>query len=199
MGSANCTISIPGFGAIRVKATRVTHGMSVIQYNVGGEGRNVGAFYASKRTSGSFELDLVFGTYWGYERVMLWLQSYMYWAGNPKTFATPVRVTIPSRNFDKTGALEAGVSFGDKVGEVTYKATLEFVGARDPLEMAGTYVSQYALPDNSDPSLPYFNPSGDELKGQQNGWDTAYDYLPDPATPDDSPVSLPEVELPDWF
>ena len=198
MGNANCTISIANFGAVRVKAMRATHGMSVVAYNGGGQSRHGEAFYPSKRTSGSFELVLKFSSYEGYERVGVWLQRYMIWAGNPKALATPVRVQIPSRDFDKIGALEKGPSFGDQVAATSYEMNLGFVGARDPMAMGGTYVSRFQRPKVKDPAAEYFYPAGTQLSGQQNGWDTAYDYLPEEGIFDDTPIDLPDINLPKW-
>lgn len=173
--TTNCTISIANFGRARVRATRVTHGMSVIAYAGEAESRAGKAIYLSKRTSGSFELSLVFARDDRYRQVMEWLQRYQRWAGNPKTKAGACRVTIPSRNFDKVGILESGVTFGDQVDAVTHKVTLGFVGSSDPIGFKNDTVSKFALPKHQDPSLPYFYPAGRQLKGDQMGWDTIYD------------------------
>lgn len=199
MGDANCTISIPDFGAVRVKALRVVHGMSVVSYSAGGESRHGEAFYSSKRTSGSFELTIQFGSYGGYHRVAQWLKRYMIWAGNPKALATPVRVQIPNRDFDKTGALESGVSFGDRVAATSYQMELAFVGARDPLEMGGDYVSKFVKPKVRDTAVPFFYPGWVQLSGLQNGWDTFYDVHENDDEADDLPFDLPDIDLPGLF
>lgn len=176
MGKANCLISIADYGAHRVKATRVTHGMSVVAYSGEGVSRRGRAFYPSKRTSGSFELDLVFTTYGGYRKIANWLERYSRWASNPKSLATPVRVVIPSRNFDKVGVLEEGLTFGDVVAATSYTMTLAFVGSRDPMEMNGRNLSMFRLPKNiDDPALPYLYPAGTQLKVGETGFDTIYD------------------------
>ena len=179
--TANCTISIANFGRARVRALRVVHGMSVVAYAGEDQSRAGNAFYPSKRTSGSFELTLVFSRDQGYREIMEWLQRYQRWAGNPKTKATACRVTIPSRHFDKIGVLESGVTFGDDVRDVTHKVTLAFAGSSDPLDFKGnqSVVSQFKKARSKDPALPYFYPGGQQLKGKSMGWDTIYDIDPD--------------------
>ena len=171
----NCVISIPNFGKARVRATRVVHGMSVVAYAGEDESRAGKAFYPSKRTSGSFELTLKFARDKGYREVMEWLQRYQRWAGNPKTQASACRVVIPSRNFDKIGILETGVTFGDEVQSVTHTVTLGFVGSSDPRNFDNKgLVSVFKKPKDNDPALDYFYPVK-QLKGNQTGWDTVYD------------------------
>lgn len=181
--TTNCTISIANFGRARVRATRVVHGMSVVAYAGEDQSRAGKAFYPSKRTSGSFELTLVFARDRGYKQVMEWLQRYQRWAGNPRTKANPCRVTIPSRNFDKVGVLESGVEFGDNVQAVTHTVTLGFVGSSDPINFKSDIVSRFRLPKYKDPALPYLYPGGEQLKGGEYGWDTVYDIGND-ITPD---------------
>ena len=180
--TTNCTISIANFGRARVRATRVVHGMSVVAYAGEDQSRAGKAFYPSKRTSGSFELTLVFSRDKGYRQVMEWLQRYQRWAGNPKTQANPCRVLIPSRDFDKIGVLESGVTFGDDVRDITHKVTLAFAGASDPIDFKNSVVSKYVRAKSKDPSLPYFYPAGSQLKGTASGWDMIYDIDPDEVT-----------------
>lgn len=174
--STNCLITVANFGHLHVRATRVVHGMSVVAYASEGQSRTSKAFYSSKRTSGSFELRLIFSKNHTYRVVCDWLERYSRWAADPATDASPVRVVIPVRNFDKTGILKSGVTFGDDVTDVTKSVDLAFVGSRDPYELDSPVLSQFALGERTDdPALPYFYPAARQLSGRSTGWDTLYD------------------------
>lgn len=180
--NANCLISIAGDtkhpnagfpgGVIRVKATRVTHGMSIVEYSTSGDSRRYSAFYPSKMTSGSFELDVIFSSHRGYEATAKWLQQYSRWVSNANTPTNPVRVIIPDRDFDKTGILETGLTFGDTIG-TSYRMTLSFVGSKDPVEMIGKNFSTFLIPGpaRKDAALPYLYPAGNPLKADEFGQD----------------------------
>lgn len=174
--STNCTISVARFGHLHVRATRVVHGMSIVAYAPEGQSRRGKTFYSSKRTSGSFDIRLVFSKYAIYETVCDWLERYGRWATDPNTIAAPCRVTVPARNFDMTGVLKGGVTFGDAVGTVVHAVDLAFVGSRDPLEFDSPILSTFERGRRTDdPALPHFYPAGTQLTGRTDGWDTLYD------------------------
>lgn len=177
MSGENCLITIAQFGKVRVKAERVTHGMSIVEYSSSGQTRRYRAFYPSKRTSGSFELDLVFTTFRGYKKFAEWLERYSRHASNPRTATNAARVVIPSRKFDKVGVLESGITYGDRVGATSYRMQLAFVGSRSPVEVSNQTASRFVLPaaKKKDKALPYLYPAGTQLSGNDRGEDTIWD------------------------
>lgn len=134
MKGENCTLSVPRFGQRNVIAERVSHGLNVIPYAGEGESRNRRTLYTSKRSSGSFDLDLVFPSYEDYESTMKWLTRFGKWVSNPYGVPAAMRVTIPSRKFDKNGILEGGITFGDQVGSFVYRVNLAFMGASGAMD-----------------------------------------------------------------
>lgn len=175
--TTNCVISIANFGRARVRATRVVTGMSVVAYASESQSRTGAAFYPSKRTSGSFELTLVFAQDRSYRRVCEWLERYSRWSANPKTPASAARVMIPARKFDMVGVIRSGIEYGDAVSDVTHSVTMSFVGARDPLDLRDPAISRFRMGRNrKDKALPYFYPAGRQLRGDAYGsdfdWDT---------------------------
>ena len=176
--AANCTVSIAGHGKKAVRATRVVHGMSVVAYASEGQSRARKTFYSSKRTSGSFELTLTFATHAGYTAFNEWLERYARQSANPRAVPAPVRVIIPSRNFDKVGALSGGVTYGDEIDATSYQITLSFVGSRDPLDLGvKTNLSQFQMPKSKDLALPYLYPGGKQLGGKERGWDAEFERI----------------------
>jgi hypothetical protein len=174
--TTNCLISVANFGHLNVRAISVSHGISVVAYAGEGTARRSKSFYPSKRTSGSFELELIFAKRDTYKVVCDWLERYCRWASDPNTNASACRVVIPNRDFDKTAVLKGGITFGDDVKVVAHRVMLSFVGSRDPISLSDPIVSIYQPPaDTSDPSLPYFYPAGPQLSGSQSGWDLLYD------------------------
>lgn len=189
----NCRLSVANYGQVAVRATRVVHGMSIVSYGGEPQSRNGKAFYSSKRTSGSFDLQLIFSSHRRYRQVAEWLERYGRWVANPGTDASPMRVTIPSRNFDKTAALTTGVTFGDVAIGITYTMNLAFMGSRDPLDLSSRHLSTFAVPDSDDPALPHLYPGGTQTSGDVNeSWDNAVydgpDLLPSVLAPEGDTV-----------
>lgn len=176
----NCLLSIPHYGYARVRATTVAYGMDIISYAPDGESRSGSTFYPAKRADSDFDLTVIFTSAARYAQVNKWLERYVDWAANPNTAASPVRVTIPQRNFDMTGVIKDGISYGRKVADVSYGMTLSFVGARSPIDLKARSVSTYsaARAGGKDAALRYFTPSGTQLKSTASGWDYVYDEPP---------------------
>lgn len=174
MAGENCLLSIEGYGERRVKAIRVSHGISIINFgNDESKSRRGKHFLTYRRTSGSFDLRLIFSTYDEYADLMDWLKRYVIRNQSQHRAPKPVRVIIPARNFDKIGTLEGGLTFGDKALGVTYSVDLKFMGSSDPLDLKDDKIlSIFELPkDTSDPALPYLYPAGSQLTGVEVGDD----------------------------
>jgi hypothetical protein len=93
-----------------------------------------------------------------------------------------MRVTVPSRGFDKMGVPSSGVTFGDNRTTTVHRMTLTFVGTADPIGSFGTgnikaptAISQFSIPDDPTHTLPYFYPGGTQLSGVDMGDDLLYD------------------------
>ena len=182
MAGENCLLSIKDYGTRRVVVTRVTHGMSVFTFNNDeSQSRHRKQFLTFKRTSGSFDLSLIFTSSQARDRLSEWFRTYLIQASDPNGVTHPVRVTIPSRQFDKTGILEGELEYGDIVGTPTYKLELKFMGSRDPLDLTNDQLrSRFVPPESADPILPRLYPSGSVLNDaaqriESNPFDTAVD------------------------
>lgn len=169
----NGTFSASGWGVIHVKITSIGHGMSVVSTT--SQGRRGRSLYVTRRTSGSFGLQVMCSSYESYKELGEWIQGYgRRLADGAGATVGPVRVTCPSRNFDKI-AVPSGVSFGDTVHSHTYPVSINFLGTSDPLPLTALYSSSFVLPSNAEPSLPYFYPGGTQLTGDETGVDSMFD------------------------
>jgi hypothetical protein len=135
MAGENCVISVPNFGSIKLVVIRLVFGLNIFTFGAGGEieSRTAKQFHTSHRTSGSFDITMVFNSWPRYDEAMKWFERYIQWAADPNTDASPARVVVPSRRFDRTAVLEGGLTFGDQAGKVVYLVELSFKGARDPV------------------------------------------------------------------
>lgn len=173
----NCLLTALQYGYARVRATQVAYGMDVIAYAPDGESRAGSTFYPAKRVDSDFDLTLIFISVDRYELINRWLERYIDWSAHPDSPGAAIRVTLPNRNFDMTGIIKGGVTFGREVGSTSYGMTLSFVAARSPIDLTTRTVSSYSPERNGskDPSLAYFTPSGTQLKSTAYGWDYVYD------------------------
>lgn len=161
MAGENCVISIPTFGKVRVKATHLIHGVNM--FGIGGgeeQSRTRKFFFTTHKTSGGFYLGVVFTSHAQHERFMEWLERYARWIADPYSPGAPARVVIPSRNFDKTAILEAGIEYGDEAGQFVYRSELRFMGSRDPVDLSTTSTILSTFEAARDRTLVRLYPSG---------------------------------------
>lgn len=164
----NALLSASGWGAIYVKVKSVDHGMNVVtDLSTQRYSRTI---YIKTQISDSFTLAIVCSSSGEYDALGEWVRGYARAASDPDGSVGPVHVVVPSRNFDKI-AVPNSMTFGDFVEAVTYKVSIGFVGASDPVPHLGDLVSSFSLP-TGDPDLPYYYPSGLALGGSV---DTLYD------------------------
>lgn len=126
---SNCLLSVSLFGSKRVTATKVSFGMSLS--SIQAEGRSSKVMHSTNLQGSGFTVDLIFKNHREYASTMDWLARYIRWIASADGNMSPVRVVIPARNLDKVGVLTSGVTFGDRVGALTYSASLKFDGAED--------------------------------------------------------------------
>lgn len=184
MAGENALISIKNYGERRVVVTRVVHGMSVFAHNQEpeAESRTRKAFLTYKRSSGSFDMTTVFTSSQRREVFCDWLRGYMVRISNPNAMTVPVRVIVPSREFDKTAMLEGDLVYGDRVGDIIYPLELSFMGASSPINRFDDSLrSKFSLPVSEDPALTYLYPAGSQLRAGQSPDDpvSPFDENPD--------------------
>ena len=124
-------------------------------------------------------IEIIFTTQQAQERFQSWLEKYARWAADPNTDSAPVRVVIPSRNFDKLGVLEGRMTYGDQFGTVVYKTSLEFMGGRDPVDIDREGINLVSLAvegENSEHDLVRLYPAGSAI-GSLNSWNQVGTYV----------------------
>lgn len=167
MAGKNCLISIPSYGKTYVMVESIVHGLNIFTFGPENsqESRTRRQFFTSRRTSGSFTLDLIFTSHNSREQFLSWLEGYARWAANPSTNSTSVRVVVPSRGFDKLGVLGGSMDYGDEVGKVLYKTRIGFIGGKDPLDLetlegVSTFIGFQDDSTNREGTLIRFYPNG---------------------------------------
>lgn len=200
--STNCILAIPKFGSARVRVTELAYGMEIISYAPDGQSRAGSTFYPAKRADSDIDLALIFSSRKHYEQVNSWLQRYVDSVGNPKAKVnSPVRITLPARNFDMVAVIKNGITFGRRVGETSFGMTLSFSGARSTVAPTSTTASFFTMSRSrgKDPALTYLYPSSTQLSGTDVGWDTLADepsgwlleQTPDSGGPLDAVLQFP--------
>jgi len=185
----NCIISIPSYGKTRVWVESIVHGLNIFTFGPENtqESRTRRQFVTSKRTSGSFTLDLIFTSHNSREQFLSWLEGYVRWAANPSTDSTSIRVVVPSRGFDKLGVLGGALAYGDEVGKVLYKTQLGFIGGKDPLDLdtlagVSTFIGFQDDSTNREGTLIRFYPNGSASNSLYR-WDEVGTVVEDDLSP----------------
>lgn len=178
MAGENCIIGASGFGYRAVRAETFDIGMSIIADS--GESKEGQTFYTRKVTKGSFDLTVMFASYEEYKDFTDWMTSYARLLSRDAESTGPMRVIIPSRNFDRFGVPNEGYTMGDEVKALVRRQTYSFVGASDPIDYDNQSLAQFILPVNDPSEAPYFYPAGTQLAGSEGagGIDTGYDVDP---------------------
>lgn len=173
-----------GYGGIGVTVLNLNYGVKIISSE--GQSRNSKALYTRAKTSGSFSITICFNSYENFNRTMTWMKTYGSKLSTPDTTAGPMRCLVPVRGFDKTGIPVDGVTFGDRVGNIRWPVTLNFIGVSDPATAYSQFQLQEAQANSA--NAPYFYPGGSQLAGSQKAaddvifsYDQSYKDTADPA------------------
>jgi hypothetical protein len=172
MTGENCTLSASGYpGAVKVAIERFSHGMEIIGTSDAARSRK--AFYVSAVTTSNFSITILCGSDpTRFALLTLWLKGYGDRLGNPDGGVGPMRVQIPSRQFDRLAILKTGVRFGERVGAFSRRIALGFVGAVSPGDFANPMASNFV--NSTDVEARYFYPGGQQLDASADPSDTLY-------------------------
>lgn len=177
---ANCTLSYTISG--RAYAAKLRCIMVQISYSVNSEeshARTYRAFYPHRRSQGSFALQFQFKGWAEHTEAMTWFQDYINNALNDQGTGL-MSVTVPSRDFSRTGVPTVGQQFGDHVGSMVFNPTIQFTSLADPSDPNATIskVSSYTEESKGALSTLWFYPDStmnqpgnlqDALYNQQAG------------------------------
>lgn len=170
---SNCFLSAGGHGDYEVTVTTISHGISIAA-GAPDQARNHRAYYFSRRTSGSFTLGLVFTSQKAYGDFGAWLQAYGSKVSAPGVKVGAMRVSIPSREFERVAVPVSGTTYGEQVGQVSYPMSLRFDGGRDSEDFSSPAISQFVAPIFNQEESAFFYPGGTQLSGAGSKEDALY-------------------------
>lgn len=140
----NARVSVQNWGFKDIMITGLGYGKTVASSE--SEARREKAFYSKRATSGLWFVETIFTSYEEFTAFQFWLLTYYNRITDPKMAPlSPMKVSVPSRKFEKLGYPVAELQFGDYVNRVTYTMTLNFVSASDP-DVTAASASKYAPP-----------------------------------------------------
>lgn len=194
MSGENALLASANYGTFVCRVTAVSYGMKIV-----GEQQDARAsqtFLTSRVVEDNFILSIVFASYASFTAFGTWMQGYIAKQGGGDSTAMPMRVIVPSRNFDKIGIPTSPIPFGDDITLVTHKVKVSFVAAIDPNP---TNFAKYFPAPNDTIFAPYFYPAGTQLAANSApGVDFLYDnpgYFTPPVGPADFAV-FPDTATP---
>lgn len=158
---ANCRLDTKT-GTRNVRCTEISYGVDIVSTeDTGRTGKSFNPMYTD---SNAFAILLVFTSYAEAQATMNWFKSYVDDVLNDR--ADVMRVRIDAREFDRVGVPQSGMTFGQHVGQYVWTSTIQFVGARDPVTIKSTDLSQF-VPGGGDYTQygQYFYPAGTQLSG----------------------------------
>ncbi len=163
MAGENCVLTVPNYGTYQLVVISASYDLNIIAT----EEQSVNAKYLYTRQvqTDTFSIQAVF-TQSGDRRAFAnWYQGYAKQATSPSPVG-PMRVQIPSRNFDMFGFLTDGVQETFTPKDVTWTLSLNFKGAF--MANQSGYASgadPISLASGPDAANPYFYPSGNPSSG----------------------------------
>ena len=171
MPGENATFSAFGYGSVSVPVERFSHGIDITGSSDAARTRK--AFYIEAVSASHFTVTILTGSDPGrFALLTLWFKSYGDRLANPNGGVGPMRVQVPSRNFDRLAILKSGVRFGETLDEVGRRITLSFIGARSPGDFDNPMASQFI--DTTDTEGRYFYPGGKQLTVADDPEDSLY-------------------------
>lgn len=115
---------------LRVKQLTTTYTLNSEESHA----RNNRAFYPHRRSQGTFDITFQFKNWKEYSQAMTWFQDYAKLALQTTNTQPSVvmTVTMPSRNFTRSGVPTTGIEFGDHTGSMVFTPTISFISVNDP-------------------------------------------------------------------
>lgn len=168
----NCTLSYAdGAGTqrgFRVRVETVVH--ALVQVFAESAGRNRRVMYPHRMSSGQFTLVLLLNGQPERQALSSYLARYDALLLDPgATAPSPVSVSVPSRNFSRSGIPLTGIEWGARVGQVLFRPQVTFETAVEPLDAdpdppVSVVPSVAAVGDGA---VQYFYPFSTQLAGDQ--------------------------------
>lgn len=198
-GETNCSMSYSrnsGVNSFSTRAVAVGHGFEVIFTE--SHARQYRAFYPHQRALSPFTLQLDLIGYGELKQVMDFLRGYI--TALMGSANAPVTVSVPSRNFLRTGVPIGGIIDGDHTGSNVFQPAIIFESVTDPLDTrafttvgadASVSTVDLGITQQNDASKFFYPPSAAVNDPNAKG-ETLYDskpYVP-PA-----PVPTPGIPL----
>lgn len=182
--SFNGAMGAKGYGWHLIAVERLDYGVEIVSSR--DQARNTQAFYGITVEEGSFSMSVMMSSWTEYEAFSKWLRNYGLALSAGKT--GPMRVIVPTRNIDRVGVLNGGITFGKDVQTKLFRMRLSFIGSREPITSpdSSKLVSSFAMPTEDHVNAPFFYPGGLQLAGQLS----ADDFF-GPADDQNAPPDLP--------
>lgn len=113
-------------GSIRARVETLTWGLKVA-HSVDST-RDARVFYDIFTSATSFSIGLVFGSHAERERFNAWMRAAIDRLSAPdhSVWKTPIRVRVPSENFDRSGIPHSSLAYGQRVQDVAYRLDMDF-------------------------------------------------------------------------
>lgn len=132
-GRYNALLVADGWGQMQIKVESFSHGIDIFSQE--DRTRYTKTEYPNKVTLSDFSVTVVHRNHRVAAAFAKRLNDYARLASDPDANVGAMVVIIPSRDFVRFGIPTRGVTFGDKAGAITYKMTLQFTAAEDPLSI----------------------------------------------------------------
>lgn len=114
--------------------TKISYGIS-LDYSES-ESRANKTVYFKARTFDNFMLTLAFSNWQDYQNAADWFASFCNQVTDPNNSRIqPMGILVPDPfGFSGVGIPQAGITYGDQVGELVYHLNISFVGTSDPTD-----------------------------------------------------------------
>lgn len=161
----NCTLSYPRQGSrvYRVRCSNLTYGFEQVAEE--SEARMTRAFYPHRTAPTQFTITVDLIGRAEKNSFNRYLTRYAEYLLDPsRRGRLPLMtVTVPSRNFKRTGVPIKGINFGIRVGEMMWQPQVTFENSGEPLDWKDASLVASALADEVSPESQYFYPTGIQL------------------------------------
>lgn len=185
----NARITAAGYGSRLLRCLRVSYGVQV--NTTDDEAASARATYPLARVIPSFTLVVSLHTLAERDAFNAWVREYMRQVTTNQRVSGYMNVTVPSRNFSRSGVPVGPLTYGARSGDFWWPTQISFVGVTDPVSAVGASTvpgaSRYVGPSKDTTDAPYFYPAGTQKAGAESLEGTFFD--PRPSTPSSDEVA----------
>jgi hypothetical protein len=173
----NGRLTVSRYGSFLVRVMSLDTSVKIIASDEEAARRR--AFYPFITVGSSFDMVIVHTGWEDREAFNKWVRGYAERVTNNESIGGTMLIEVPVRRFSRIAVPEFALTYGERLGDISYTTSMSFIGAKEPASAIGTnnvagdsYVKSARI---GQATSKYFYPSGTQVAGAASLEGTIFD------------------------